>query len=60
MLEEVQQLVGGIAVEDAKHLHVQVVVVMTEFHLEIGTHDVSPSCPPRSREMVLRLPLGSM
>ena len=62
--KEIQQFVCGVAVKNALHLHVQVVLVVMVVHLKIGAHARSPSCRadslPRSREMVLRLPFGNI
>ena len=63
-LKKIQQFVCGVAVKNALHLHMQVVLVVMVVHLKIGAHARSPSCRadslPRSREMVLRLPFGNI
>ena len=62
--KEIQQFVCGVAVKNALHLHMQVVLIVMVVHLKIGAHARSPSCRadslPRSREMVLRLPFGNI
>ena len=42
--KEIQQFVGGVAVKNALHLHMQVVLVVMVVHLKIGAHARSPSC----------------